>query len=104
MSAYNQIIKDYCPDYKNIGYNLNNEKEIAGFFEPNKVKPYTFQNKQVFELEELIGRARSTSYFPKENSKSYEIAIKQIEELFYTYQKSNNVHFLYNTFMYVSRI
>ncbi|MBN2532836.1 MAG: class I SAM-dependent methyltransferase [Spirochaetales bacterium] len=104
MNEYNDIIKKNCPEYKKIGYNLNNKKEIMNFFKPDKVHFHVFKNMQVLKIDELTGRARSSSYFPGEDSKYYKTAINELEKLFHRYENNKRIEFLYNSFMYVSRI
>jgi SAM-dependent methyltransferase len=102
MQEYENILQKQCPEYKEIGYGLYKEEEIIKYFKPNIVKKYSFKNSQVFNFYELIGRAKSSSYFPAENSKAYALLISELKDFFEKYEENAKIPFLYNTIMYVS--
>ena len=72
--------------------------------QPFTVKKYIFRNKQVFDFTGLVGRIKSVSYCPKENTKDYCLLMDELEKLFHKYKQSEKIEFKYNTIMYVTDI
>jgi SAM-dependent methyltransferase len=103
MIGYEKLIREYCPDHKNIGYEIFEEKDLNIFFKPNPVRQFTLEYYQVFDFNELSGRLRSSSYSPAESSIAYKQLIAKLKELFDRYQQHGRIRFEYKTEMFVSR-
>lgn len=91
-----RILNKNIPEYKSATDKKIVEKEIAKFFSPKILHKEVLKNFQAFDLIGLKGRLKSSSYFPK-NGIKYEHLIKEIEELFYRFEKNNVVDFNYET-------
>ncbi len=102
MKEYDRILLKYCSEYKKIGYDLYKESEIIKYFSPNKVSEYSISNNQMFSLDELIGRVRTTSYCPKENSKAFKSMMEELQIHFLKYKENEKIRFITNTVMFVS--
>jgi ubiquinone/menaquinone biosynthesis C-methylase UbiE len=103
MQQYDLILQKFCPEYERIGRERFSKKEICDFFEPHSVSEYNIGHFQEFDFDGFLGRIRSTSYCPRENSPEYASLIPELESLFAHYELNGKVRFDYITVMFVAR-
>lgn len=77
--------------------------QLKAFFDPSPVERVDLANFQDLDLDGLIGRALSSSYWPKAGEK-HETSIRLLRELFEAYQKEGMVRFDYRTEVYLGRL
>ena len=130
--AYEDLLQTYGTDYKNVNHSNITEKEIAAFFQPDPVQPPPVQsspfqpppvqsssvqsspfqppsfqlkvadNRQTFDWERLKGRLLSSSYIPLEPADTYNKMIRDLKNIFETYQQNGFVYFDYQTKVYIA--
>ena len=92
---YESILKS-IPAYNDVTHRNITDKEILEFFAPKPMQKLSLPNYQVFNLDGLKGRLKSSSYCPKEGSENERI-MRQIELLFYKFEKEGVIKFDYET-------
>lgn len=98
---YEKLLNDRIEEYKHVNHKNINEDAIASFFSPKALHQRSLDNKQIFDLESLKGRLRSSSYFPLAG-KIHDELIKDIEALFVQFQHDGTVVFYYKTKLFWS--
>lgn len=101
QQAYDKVLFECVPAYRNIKHRNSDNQEIAEFFDPASMKKVVLSNQQEFDLNSLIGRLQSSSYCPKSGA-AHQRLMQQIELLFMKYQKNNKITFEYDTNVYWS--
>jgi len=96
LEDYEAVLLKYGTDYKEVRH-TNAERLIAEFFAPEEVKLEVFPNEQVFDLEGLQGRVRSSSYTPPPEHPSFASMMNELEQIFETHKKNSRVVFDYDT-------
>jgi len=81
----------------NISY-----EDIAGFFSPNRVLTFEFENTQVFDLVGFLGRIQSSSYTPESNTSEHGMLMRAAEDLFNSYENDGAITFEYVTRLYLA--
>jgi SAM-dependent methyltransferase len=98
QKEYEKILQQ-IPEYAEVNHKNISDEEISTFFSPAKMHKESIENLQIFNLESLKGRLRSSSYFPKQG-KLHENIVRQVEGLFYKFEKNGVINFLYETNIY----
>ena len=96
LEDYEAVLLKYGTDYTEVRHNKA-ERLIAEFFAPEEVKLEVFPNEQVFDLDGLQGRVRSSSYTPPPEHPSFASMMNELEEIFETHKKDSRVVFDYDT-------
>lgn len=99
QKEYEQILFKQIAEYKHVNHRNIENKDIAGFFYPEKMHLDRLDNYQEFDLEGLKGRLKSSSYCPKEGV-VYERLMNELEGLFSKFQVSGRIRFEYETKIY----
>jgi SAM-dependent methyltransferase len=102
MRAYDEALKEHCPEYAAVGFDLAKERDIAEFFSPVKPKLHAFPNGQRFDWDGFLGRVKSTSYCPREGSPGYDALVRALRALFERWQEKGAVEFVYQTVLYAA--
>jgi SAM-dependent methyltransferase len=80
--GYEQLLRDYGVDYREVQGRHIPEEKIAAFFAPSEVKCATFPNPQSLDREALEGRILSASYMPQPGPPRFEAMRSAIQCLF----------------------
>jgi ubiquinone/menaquinone biosynthesis C-methylase UbiE len=100
---YEQLLRKYLDDYKNIENKNINRNNIAEFFGTEDYRLETLYNYQVLDFTGLRGRLMSASYAPKYGEKS-ENMVKELKIIYDKHQKENKVLFEYDTKIFYSQM
>lgn len=100
--AYEKILYDTIEEYKTVNHRNVDEKIISDFFLPQEVESATIANSQVFDLDGLKGRLKSSSYCPKAGVALEEL-MSRIDGLFSKFEDGGKVQFVYDTIMFWSK-
>ncbi|MDR3714333.1 MAG: class I SAM-dependent methyltransferase [Puia sp.] len=101
---YEALILHYGSDYKTINHKNIQDEEIAAFFAPRPSTLRIFENEQLFDLEGLTGRLRSSSYIPNESDPAYKAMVRDLENLFGKYNSGGRIRIGYETKLYLGKI
>lgn len=101
--GYEALLKRVSPEYSEMEHRDHSDAHLESFF---GARPSLFQvaNDQPVDLEGLLGRARSASYFPKPPSPVYDEAARGLEALFAATSKDGKVVFRHESKMYYGRL
>ena len=102
--AYEILLKQQEGDYEMINHQNLTEADFAGFFHDGKYKLSKFSNFQVFNFQQLAGRAFSSSYVPAQDTEAGHLFSIQLKAIFDQYQTSGTVMFRYDTEVYLGHI
>jgi SAM-dependent methyltransferase len=101
LEAYERLLATYSTDYAEVEHGREGSLErIRGFFAPNPVHEATFHNRQVLDLEGLVGRLRSSSYVPAEGRPGYREMLDELERVFRDHKDGGQVAIEYDTRAY----
>lgn len=102
--AYDGLLKQQSGDYERVNHQNLTKEDFARFYKHGKYQFASFPNVQVFNLEQLTGRAFSSSYLPAEDSEAGKTLSLLLRDLFNEHQKDGTVLFRYNTEVYLGRV
>jgi len=102
--AYDELIVRHARDYVQVDHRNIGTANIAGFFSPAQVRLEVFANRQEFDFEGLKGRLLSSSYMPVSNEQGYPEMLKDLQDLFDTYQQDGKILIHYDTKVYAGRL
>jgi ubiquinone/menaquinone biosynthesis C-methylase UbiE len=102
--AYEILLKQQSGDYQRINHQNLTQTDFASFYHDGKYKLAKFPNFQVFNFEQLAGRAFSSSYVPAPDTEAGQEFSLQLKQIFDQYQTSGTVMFRYDTEVYLGRL
>jgi SAM-dependent methyltransferase len=103
LEDYEQLLLTYGTDYQNIRHEKA-EELIPMFFAPKPYKVAVFPNAQIFDLEGLTGRVRSSSYTPEPGHSGFDDMIAELGKVFDRHQKNGVVIFEYETKVFYGQL
>lgn len=99
QKEYEKVLKQNILEYNDVTHKNISAKDIIDFFIPKTMHKASLKNSQTFNLEGLKGRLKSSSYCPK-TGYEYDSLMKEIDNLFYKFEKDKLVRFDYETNIY----
>jgi ubiquinone/menaquinone biosynthesis C-methylase UbiE len=102
--AYELLLKQKTGDHERVNHQNLTETDFANFYRDGKYKLVKFPNFQVFNLEQLTGRAFSSSYVPAQGTEEGKAFSVLLKALFDQYQTNGTVMFRYDTEIYLGRV
>jgi ubiquinone/menaquinone biosynthesis C-methylase UbiE len=102
--AYELLLTQQTSDYERVNHQNLTETDFANFYREGKYKLVKFPNFQVFNFEQLAGRAFSSSYVPAQDTEAGHRFNAQLSALFHQYQTNGTVMFRYDTEIYLGRV
>lgn len=100
LKGYEALLIKYGTDYTAINHKNIEKSSIDAFFSPATCLLARFPNRQVFDLDGLIGRALSSSYVPNRGQANHEAIMQGLRDLFAQTNQEQSVSFDYITTMY----
>jgi ubiquinone/menaquinone biosynthesis C-methylase UbiE len=104
QQAYDAILRTYVPEYGVVNHMNLSEADIAEFFTTGEMEILHFDNSQQLMFSELLGRLRSSSYCPAENSPGYPSLVAELASLFEQFAVDDVIDFQYDTQLYLGPI
>lgn len=96
LEEYEKMMVEFGTDYQEVRHE-NVERQIPDFFKPNGFTSRIFSNHQIFDLEGLQGRVRSSSYTPEPDQPNFQPMMARLTEIFAKYERNGIVVFEYDT-------
>ena len=103
LEDYERLLLNYGIDYQDVRHEKA-ESSIPLFFSGEPSKAAIFPNQQVFDLEGLQGRVRSSSYTPEPGHAKFEPMMRELQDVFKRHQQNGSVIFEYDTKVFYGRI
>jgi SAM-dependent methyltransferase len=101
QKAYDALLRELSPEYGKVNHMNLGESEIAGFFAPGKMQVLHFENSQRFDFSALLGRLKSSSYCPAEDSRHYIPLVTELLALFDRHAVEGFIEFEYDTELFL---
>jgi ubiquinone/menaquinone biosynthesis C-methylase UbiE len=98
---YHTILSEYAPEYGTVNHMNLTDDDIAEFFSTDSMEILHFDNRQQLDLAGLIGRLKSASYCPAENSPHFIPLMTELVALFDQNAVDGVIDFDYDTQLYL---
>ncbi|MCP4765640.1 MAG: class I SAM-dependent methyltransferase [Gammaproteobacteria bacterium] len=98
--AYDAILRELSPEYGKVNHMNLDDTEIAGFFAAGEMQVLHFNYSQQFDFPGLLGRLKSSSYCPAEDSRHYIPLVTELLALFDQHALEGSIEFEYDTQLY----
>ena len=104
QQAYDGILREFAPEYGVVNHmNLSND-DIAAFFAAGSMTLLNFEYCQRLDFPGLLGRLKSASYCPAEDSPQYIPLVTELLALFDQYTINGVIDFEYDTQLYLGPV
>ncbi len=100
---YDGLLREYAPEYGRVNHMNIEDAGLEPFFAPASLSIERFDNVQQLDFDGMLGRLRSASYCPAENSAAYSALHAALEALFVRYAIDGKLRFSYQTRLYLGR-
>jgi ubiquinone/menaquinone biosynthesis C-methylase UbiE len=97
QQAYDGILREFAPEYGKVNHMNLGLEEIATFLDPAKIEQMHFDNSQRLDFAGLLGRLKSSSYCPAEDSTQYIPLVTELLALFDHFAVDGHIDFGYDT-------
>jgi len=101
QKAYDAILREFAPEYGKVNHMNLDDSEIAEFFAPDEMRALHFDYSQRFDFSSLLGRLKSSSYCPAEDSTHYIPLVTELLALFDQHAIEGSIEFEYDTELYL---
>ena len=101
QEAYDAILRELSPEYGKVNHMSLDDRDIAGFFADDEMRLLHFDNSQRFDFDGLLGRLKSSSYCPTEDSPYYIPLVTELLALFDQHAVDGMIEFEYDTRLYL---
>jgi SAM-dependent methyltransferase len=101
QKAYDAMLRELSPEYGKVNHMNLDAGEIAAFFAPGKMEVEHFDYRQKLDFPGLLGRLKSSSYCPTEDSPHYIPLVTELLALFDQYAVDGSIDFAYDTELYL---
>jgi SAM-dependent methyltransferase len=102
--AYDQLLREFAPQYGKVNHMDLGSAQIARFFADGAMQQLHYDNSQRLDFVSLLGRLKSSSYCPRENSPDYIPLVNELLALFDQYAKDGHIDFDYATQVFLGPV
>lgn len=104
QQAYDDILREFAPEYGAVNHmNLSND-DINAFFAAGSMTLLNFEYRQRLNFPGLLGRLKSASYCPDEDSPHYIPLVTELLALFDQFAVNGVIDFEYDTQLYLGPV
>ena len=96
LEDYERMMVEFGTDYQEVRHE-NVERQVPDFFKPDAFTERIFPNQQIFDLDGLQGRVRSSSYTPEPDQPNFQPMMAKLSEIFAKHERNGIVIFEYDT-------
>ena len=104
LEKYEALLQEYSPDYAKVDHRRVGDEALDAFFGKGRWALANFANTQVFDLEGLLGRLRSSSYAPSPGEPRYDVLIREVTALFHDRSEGGKVVIRYRAKVFYGTI
>ena len=97
QQAYDNLLREFSPEYGKVNHMNLEADDLAAFFAPGQMRQLSLDNHQRLDFASLLGRLKSASYCPKENSPLYIPLVNELLAQFDRHARHGEVDFGYHT-------
>lgn len=102
--AYEDLLLRFGTDYARVKDSYPRAEDIRAFFYHNNFATRELPNRQVFDLDGLKGRLRSSSYVPPQDHPNFAPMMAELDKLFAANQQDSHVSLEYSTVVYLGQL
>lgn len=104
QQAYHALLKQHAPEYDQVNHMHIDDDDLAAFYRDEALQIRRFAHHQRLDLVGLLGRLKSASYCPPENSAQYRELETSLEDLLRRHGRDGELEFAYETRLCVGRL
>ena len=104
QQAYDGMLRELLPEYNQVNHMNLTAADLEMYFVPGQMQLLQFANPQRLDFTSLLGRLRSTSYCPPENTPDYIALVNELLALFDRHAHEGQVVFDYDTHLYLGPV
>jgi ubiquinone/menaquinone biosynthesis C-methylase UbiE len=102
--AYEELLVRYGTDYTRVKDSYPQESDMRAFFGHDNFLTRELANHQIFDLEGLRGRLRSSSYAPAPGQPNFAPMMTDLDKIYATHQRDNQVRMNFSTWVYLGQL
>jgi SAM-dependent methyltransferase len=102
--GYEEILQSYVPEYAKVRHRNNSDEDLLDWYSSSQRELYIFTNDQAIDLDTLLARAFSSSYFPARGTPQHPIVEQELCNLFARTQQGDMVRFEYETKVFLGQV
>ncbi|HWD88090.1 MAG TPA: class I SAM-dependent methyltransferase [Mucilaginibacter sp.] len=104
-TAYDVLLKTLSSgEYERVNHQNLNKEDFERFYKDGQYTLTKFPNQQVFDFEQMAGRAFSSSYVPAEDTDAGRAFKEELRVVFDAHQQQGMVVFKYDTEVYLGEL
>ena len=104
QQAYDAVLREFSSDYGTVNHMNLDDSDIAQFYFPGTMEVFEFSNFQLLDFDSLLGRLKSASYCPAENSQEYQSLAQELEVIFDAHAEQGQIKFEYDSRLYLGTV
>ncbi len=104
QQAYEALLRIHAPEYSQVGHMNLTDDDIASCFDASSYRQFRFDHAQVFDWESFLGRMKSSSYTPSDDTPEFEQLRGEAQKIFAANEQDGVITFAYDTQLYLGRL
>ena len=104
QQAYEAMLQEFAPEYGRVNHMNLGADELGAFLHADRMQQLHFKNSQRLDFHGLLGRLKSSSYCPPQNSPQYIPLVTELLALFDHFAVDAHVDFDYDTQVFLGPI
>ena len=104
QQVYDNLLREFAPEYGKVNHMSLERDDFAAFFAGGDPAELHFDNAQRLDFHGLLGRLKSSSYCPAEDSPLYIPLVNELLAQFDRHARDGHVDFHYDTQLYLGEI
>jgi SAM-dependent methyltransferase len=104
QQTYDAILRELAPEYGKVNHMNLSVSDLESFFATGSMQRYVFDHSQRLDFAALMGRLKSSSYCPDENSPQFIPLATELLSLFDQYAVDGAIEFEYDTELYLGPV
>lgn len=97
QQAYDNLLREFAPEYGKVNHMSLEPDDIGTFYARNQMQLVHFDNHQRLDFAGLLGRLKSASYCPVEDSPLYIPLVNELLAQFDRHARDGQIDFTYDT-------
>jgi SAM-dependent methyltransferase len=104
QQVYENLLREFAPEYGKVNHMNLEIGDVGAFFADGEMRQLHFDNSQRLDFSGLLGRLKSASYCPTEDSSLYIPLVNELLAQFDHHARDGHINFVYDTQVYLGPI
>lgn len=104
QQVYEHLLREFAPEYGKVNHMNLEREDIAAWFATDTLRELHFNNAQQLDFAGLLGRLKSASYCPAEDSPLFIPLVNEMLAQFERHARDGLIEFNYDTQVYLGEI